>query len=339
VPGSSGHPFFAFPLPVIRNIMKKKNTILNLPFLLTACAVAVLAVISLMTGEFDISGSPEGRAMFFITRIPRTVSLLLTGAAMSVSGVVMQFITQNRMVEPTTTGTIEWAGLGLLLVYILIPSPSLFTRMTAAIVFSFAGTMIFFLMMQRIRLKSSVIVPIVGMMIGAVVSALSTFLGLQFQASQVVENWFVGSFSGVQIGRYEYLWLIVAVSIAIYLYADRIAIAGLGRDIATNLGVSYTQVVLIGTGLISLATGIVAAVIGNLPFLGLIIPNLVSMIRGDELKSNLPWVALLGMGSITLCDILSRVLIRPFEIPVSMILGTVGAAVFIVILLRQRKKG
>ncbi len=319
--------------------MRQRKKLLTIPFALTLLAVIALAIISIHTGIYNIYDSDEGRAMLFITRIPRTAALLLTGAAMSMSGIVMQFITQNKMVEPSTTGTTEWASLGLLLVSVCVPAPTLMMRMTAAIVFSFVGTMVFFLMMQKIRLKSSMIVPIVGMMLGAVVSAVTTFLSLTFQASQVVGNWFVGTFSGVQVGRYEYLWIIVVVAIAIYIYADRLAVAGLGKDIATSLGVNYNGVVLIGTMLVSLAVGVVSAVIGNVPFLGLIVPNIVSMVRGDDIKSNLPWVCLVGMGSITLCDILSRTLIKPFEIPVSMILGTAGAVIFVVILLRERKRG
>lgn len=316
-----------------------KTTLKSPGFWVALAVVIALAAVSIHVGVYDTYASAEGRAMLYITRIPRTASLLLTGMAMSVSGLVMQFITQNRMVEPTTTGTIEWAGLGLLLVYLVVPAPDLMLRMGAAIVFSFAGTMIFFLFLRRIKLKSSVIVPLVGMMLGAVVSAFSSFLGLQFQASQVIESWFVGSFSGVQTGRYEYLWLVVVVAVMIYIYADRIAVAGLGKDIATNLGVNYNRVVLTTTALISLTVGIVTAVIGNLPFLGLIIPNIVSIMRGDDVKGNLPWVALFGMGAITLCDILSRTLIMPFEVPVSLILGTAGAVVFLLLLLRQRKRG
>ncbi|MBR0093056.1 MAG: iron chelate uptake ABC transporter family permease subunit [Lachnospiraceae bacterium] len=316
-----------------------KKNLKSPAFWAALAAVIALAAVSVHTGVYDIHASEEGRAMLYITRIPRTVSLLLTGMAMSVSGLVMQFITQNRMVEPTTTGTMEWSGLGLLLIYLVVPSPGMMLRMGSAIVFSFTGTMIFFLFLQRIRLRSSVIVPLVGMMLGAVVSAVSSFLSLQFQASQVIESWFVGSFSGVQTGRYEYLWLIVIVTVLIYVYADRIAVAGLGKDVATNLGLNYNRVILTGTALISLAVGVVAAVIGNLPFLGLIVPNIVSIMRGDDVKSNLPWVALFGMGAITLCDILSRTLIAPFEVPVSLILGTAGAVVFLVILLRQRRKG
>lgn len=315
-----------------------KKRIWTKPFILAVLAVVILAVISLFTGVYDIHGQADGMEMFFITRVPRTMALMLTGAAMAMSGLVTQLITQNRMVEPTTTGTIEWAGLGLIFVYLFFPAPSLVMRMTGAIIFSFIGTMIFFLFLRRVKLRSSLIVPIIGMMLGAVISAVSTFIGLVFNMTQNIETWFVGSFAPVQVGRYEYLWIIVLVNVIIFFYADRLTLAGLGEDVATSLGVNYNKVVILGTGLISIAVGVVAAVIGNLPFLGLIVPNIVSMYRGDDLKSNLPWVCVLGMGTITLCDIISRTIIMPFEVPVSLILGTVGAAVFIVILLKQRRR-
>ncbi|UHA74997.1 ABC transporter permease [Paenibacillus sp. 481] len=313
------------------------NKIWTKSFILAIIVVITLGIISLFTGVYDIRGQADGWDMFLITRVPRTAALMLTGAAMAMAGLVMQLITQNRLVEPTTTGTIEWAGLGLLTVYLLFPAPSLVLRMTGAILFSFIGTMIFFLFLRRVKLRSSLIVPIIGLMLGAVISAVSTFLGLLYQRTQSIESWFVGSFAAVQIGRYEYLWLIVIVTILIFIFANRLTLAGLGEDVATSLGVNYGRLILFATGLISFAVGIVAAVIGNLPFLGLIVPNIVSMFRGDDLRSNLPWVCVIGMGTITFCDIISRTIIMPFEVPVSLILGTLGSAVFIAILLRQRK--
>lgn len=313
------------------------NKIWTKPFIAAIIVVIILGIISLFTGVYDLRGQDDGINMFFITRVPRTAALMLTGAAMSMSGLVMQLITQNRLVEPTTTGTIEWSGLGLLFVYLLFPAPTLVLRMTGAIIFSFIGTMIFFMFLNRVKLRSSLIVPIIGMMLGAVISAFSTFIGLTFQMTQNIESWFVGSFATVQIGRYEYLWLIIIVTGFIFIYADKLTLAGLGQDVATSLGVNYNRIVIIGTGLISFTVGIVTAVIGNLPFLGLIVPNIVSMYRGDNLRSNLPWVCVLGMGVITLCDIISRIIIMPFEVPVSLILGTVGSVVFIIILLRQRR--
>lgn len=314
-----------------------RKKIFTVPFVLALLAVTALGVISLFTGVYDIWGQADGRDMFFITRVPRTIALMLTGAAMAMTGLIMHLVTRNKMVEPTTIGTTEWTGLGLLAVYLLVPGPSLVLRMTGAIVFSFAGTMIFFLFLRRVRLRSSLIVPIMGLMLGAVISALSTFVTLYFNMSQVIENWFIGSFAPVQIGRYEYLWIIVVVTVIIFLYANRLTIAGLGEEVATTLGVNYNRLIVLANALIAVCVGIVAAVIGNIPFLGLIVPNVISMIRGDDLRSNLPWVCLTGMGTIILCDIIARVVIMPFEVPVSLILGTVGAVVFILILLRQRR--
>jgi iron complex transport system permease protein len=237
--------------------LSKQNRIWTKSFMIAVFGVLILGVISLFTGVYDIQGQEDGLEMFFITRVPRTAALMLTGAAMSMSGLVMQLLTQNRLVEPTTTGTIEWAGLGLVFVYLLFPGATLVQRMSGAIVFSFIGTMIFFLFLRRVKLRSSLIVPIIGMMLGAVISAISTFVGLVFQMTQNIETWFVGSFASIQIGRYEFLWLIIIVTIFIFIYADRLTLAGLGEDVSKSLGLNYNKIVLLGTGLISLAVGIV----------------------------------------------------------------------------------
>ncbi|MFE7603803.1 ABC transporter permease [Brachybacterium paraconglomeratum] len=302
-------------------------------------AVALLLVVSLLTGVYDVLGAENGGEMFAITRIPRTIALVLAGAAMSMSGLIMQLMTQNRFVEPSTTGTTEWAGLGLILVMVLVPTAGLLTKMGVAIVFSFVGTMVFFLFLRRVTLRSSLIVPIIGIMLGAVVGSVSTFVALQFDALQNLGVWFAGSFTSVLRGSYEVLWIVLAVGVAVFVVADRLTVAGLGEDIATNVGVNYRRVVLLGTGLVAIATGVVTVVVGNLPFLGLIVPNVVSMIRGDDLRSNLPWVCLLGIAIVTICDLIGRTIIMPFEVPVSLILGIVGAAVFIALLLRQRRHG
>ena len=211
--------------------------------------------------------------------------------------------------------------------------------MIVAVAFAFVGTMVFFVFLRRVTLRSSLIVPIIGIMLGAVVSSISSFVALQFDALQNLGVWFAGSFTSVLRGQYEVLWIVLAVGVAVFFVADRLTVAGLGEDIATNVGVNYQQVVLLGTGLVAIATGVVTVVVGNLPFLGLIVPNVVSMIRGDDLRSNLPWVCLLGIAVVTVCDLIGRTIIMPFEVPVSLILGIVGAAVFITMILRQRRRG
>ena len=300
--------------------------------------VLLLALISISTGAYSIRENHEGWKMIFITRIPRTLSLMLTGAAMSMSGIVMQLITQNKLVEPTTTGTIEWAGFGLILAYLLVPSASLFLRTTSAIIFSFVGSMIFFFLLRNIKLKSSLFVPVLGIMMGAVVSAVSTFVALEFNMTQSLEVWFAGSFAPMQRGRYEYLYFIILITIAIYIYADQLTLAGLGEDVATNLGLNYKKIILWANVLISIATGLVASVVGNVPFLGILVPNLVSMYRGDHLRENLPYTCLLAMIIIMLADIIGRTIIAPFEVPVSLILGSIGSIGFLIILFSKGGK-
>ncbi|MEJ1088123.1 iron chelate uptake ABC transporter family permease subunit [Microbacterium sp. Mu-80] len=310
----------------------------SLPLIIALILTAGLLVLSVFTGVADITDTTgRGHEFTWITRIPRTIALVLAGASMAMAGLIMQLMTQNRFVEPTTVGTTEWAGLGMLLTYVLIPMPSLMLRMTIAIVFAFVGTLIFFLFLRRVTLKSSLIVPIIGIMFGAVISAVSTFIALQYDLLQTLGAWFAGRFTGIEVGRYEPLWIVAIVAVIVVIVADRFTVAGLGKDVATNAGLNYERVVLLGVGLVAIVTGVVTVVIGALPFLGLIVPNVVSMIRGDNLRTNIPWVFLTGIWIVTVCDIIGRVIIMPFEVPVSLVLGAVGAVVFVFLLLRTRR--
>lgn len=143
----------------------------------------------------------------------------------------------------------------------------------------------------------------------------------------------------VMKGRYELIWIVLIVTIIAFIIADKFTVVGLGKDIATNVGINYDRIILIGVTIVAVITGVVAVVIGSLPFLGLIVPNVISMIRGDNLRTNLPWVCLAGIWTVGICDIVGRIIIAPFEIPVATILSIVGAIGFIAILLHQRKRG
>ncbi|MGX6509442.1 ABC transporter permease [Rhodococcus sp. SJ-2] len=318
-------------------LARTRDTLFDWKLLLGFLGVGVLLIASLFTGVFDIFGGDFGWEMFSITRIPRTIALVLAGAAMAMSGLVMQLLTQNRFVEPTTTGTTEWASLGLLIMLIVFPTAGLMPRMIGAIVAAFIGTMVFFLFLRRVQLSSSLIVPIVGIMLGAVVGSITTYIALATDKLQSLGIWFAGSFTSIIKGQYEVLWIVAIVALLVFVVADRFTVAGLGEDVATNVGLNYNRIILLGTGLIAIATGVVTVVVGALPFLGLIVPNIVSMFRGDDLRSNLPWVCLLGIAIVTVCDLIGRTIIMPFEIPVSLILGVVGSVVFISLLLRSRR--
>lgn len=307
------------------------------PWALAAAVVVVvgLLVASLAVGVYDISGREFGSEMFWITRVPRTLALVLAGAAMAVSGLVMQMLTQNRFVDATTSGTTEWAALGLLVTVLVVPDASMITRMAVSSVSAFIGVMLFMLILRRIVIRTTLIVPLVGIMLGAVVSAVTTFLAAQFNLLQMLATWFMGSFTQVVRGRYEVLWIVGIVTVLVFVLADRITVAGLGKDVATNVGLNYERILFLGTGLVAIASGVTTVAVGFLPFLGLVVPNIVSMMRGDNVRSNLPWVCLGGIGLVVACDLIGRLIIMPFEVPVSMVLGLVGAVVFITLLRRK----
>ena len=309
--------------------------LLDTKLLAGIAVVGALLTVSLMVGQYDILGSEEGTEMFWITRVPRTIALVLSAMAMAMSGMVMQLLTQNKFVEPTTTGTTEWAGLGLLVALYFIPNSSLTVRMIVAVIFAFIGTMVFFFFLRKVTLKSSLVVPIIGIMLGAVISSISTFFAMKTDMLQSLGIWFAGSYTSIIRGQYEVLWTVGIVVVAVFIFADRLTIAGLGKDIAVNVGLNYERIVLLGVGLVAIASGVVTVVVGMLPFLGLIVPNLVSMVRGDDLRSNLPWVCLVGVAVVTICDIIGRTIIAPFEMPVSVILGIVGAFVFVALIAKK----
>ncbi|MFH8617149.1 iron chelate uptake ABC transporter family permease subunit [Streptomyces sp. NPDC017979] len=315
----------------------------RLPLLLAALGVLALVTASLFVGSYDIDlhalfTDPDARNMFLISRVPRTLALVLAAAAMAVSGVIMQMLVQNRFVEPTTTGTSEWAALGVLLLTLLAPTASPLVKMGAASAFAFAGALVFLVVLSRIALKSQVIVPIVGIMLGALISSLTLYIASSNQLLQTLATWRSGGFSSIVRGNYEPLWVVGAVVVGLYLAADRFTIAGLGRDTATSLGLPYRSIMFVGLTMVALATGVTTVVVGFIPFLGLIVPNLVSMVRGDDIRRNLPWVVLSSVALLIACDLVGRLVVAPLEIPATVVLGAVGAVVFVVMILRQREK-
>ncbi|ADD78114.1 FatD [Pantoea ananatis LMG 20103] len=306
--------------------------------------LSTLVMLSLVTGVtrvslIDLWHDAEMREILFVSRFPRTVALVLAGSAMSVAGQIMQMLTQNRFVEPSVVGTTQSASLGLLLVMVWYPAAPVIIKMCIASLFALAGTVLFMLLIQRIRQKSAFIVPLAGIMLGAVFSSVTTFLGMQFDILQSLGSWESGDFSSVMQGRYELIWIVGLITLLAALIADRFTVAGLGQDFSVNVGLNYRQIQLTGMAMIAIVSGVVIVVVGVLPFLGLVVPNIVSMIFGDNLRRTVPWVAMTGAILVLSCDILGRLIIYPFEVPVSALLGVLGAAVFLVLIIKGRRYG
>ena len=310
--------------------------------------VAVMAVISLFIGVGDVSlhalfysresvdGSPgSALELLLVSRIPRTIAIVLAGMSMAVAGMIMQMLTRNRFVEPSTAGTVESASLGILLVILFAPEAPVFVKMLVASVTAVAGTALFLRILRSIPLRSVLVVPLVGIMLGGVVSAITTFIAYRFDLLQSLNSWTTGDFSGVLRGRYELLWIAFALTVVAYIAADRFTVAGLGEDFTTNLGLNYRRVVTLGLIIVSMVSASVVVTVGMIPFLGLIVPNIVSMFIGDNMRRALPWIAVLGAGLVLACDIAGRLIRFPYEIPIGTMMGVVGSVIFLYLLLRR----
>lgn len=306
--------------------------------------VTGLAAASLFVGVSDVSlsgilgGQDRDWLVLVELRIPRMLALVLSGAAMAIAGLLMQIVIRNRFIEPSNAGTMESAGLGLLVMALVAPAAPVMVKMAVGAAFALAGTALFLAILRRVPLRDPMLVPLIGILLSGVIYAGTAFLAYRFDVLQSLLAWTQGDLSGVLRGRYELLWLGAAVAALAWVAADRFTVAGLGRDMASSLGLAHGRVVALGLTIVALVTAVVVVSVGRIPFLGLIVPNIVSLALGDNMRRAVPWVAVSGAGLVLVCDILGRVIRAPYEIPVGTVMGLIGSAVFLVLIIRGGRR-
>ncbi|TYC48542.1 iron chelate uptake ABC transporter family permease subunit [Rhodobacterales bacterium] len=308
-----------------------------------ACLLS-LVVLSLLTGVADLGldgVSPAATLeLLLISRLPRTLAALLAGASLAVAGTIMQMLARNRFVEPTTAGTAECAALGLLVVTVLAPDTTLFMKMIAASASALAGTAVFLILIRKLPPTQPLMIPLTGIVFGGVVGAATTYIAYETDLLQYAGIWMTGEFSGVIRGRYELLWGSGLALLAAYLFADRFTIAGMGKDVSVSLGLNYSQILWIGLLIVSLITAFTVITVGMLPFVGLVVPNIVRRMMGDNTRRVLPLVALMGGMLVLASDVIGRVIRYPYEIPAATIFGVAGTVIFLWLLFsRQPQHG
>lgn len=298
---------------------------------------ALLCVTSLLVGARQLEWSGDAWLTLTASRLPRLAALVLTGVGLSVCGVILQHLVRNKFVEPATSGGLDAAKLGILLSLALVPAASVAVRMLFALVVCFAAGLVFVLLIRRIQFKNTVLVPVIGLMYGGVLSAIAEFYAYRHNIMQSMQGWLLGDFSRVVQGSYEIIYLILPIVALTYLYAHRFTLVGMGEGMATSLGLNYPATVALGLLLVAVTVSATVISVGAIPFVGLVIPNLVALRYGDNLGRTLPIVALSGASLLLACDILGRVLIYPFEVPIGLTAGSVGGVLFLALIIwRQR---
>ena len=303
----------------------------------------LLVIISIKIGviEFKYSdlfkGDEKALSLLFSSRLPRTLAIILSASSLSIAGLIMQSIGHNNFISPSTIGTSDAALLGILISYIVFGSQSLGFKLLFAFIFAFISTILLIQILNRLKLKEPIYVPLVGMMYGSIIASFSTFIAHQFDASQVLSSISLGTFTTMTKGRYELLWIIVIPLMISFIYATQFSLIRLGQDFALNLGLKVKQVVLIGLIIVSIVSASTFVTVGPLPFIGLIIPNLIRIYYGDNLKRSMFDIALFGSIYVLINDIISRLIIFPYEVSVGFTMGITGSIIFIWLIMRGRK--
>ena len=304
-----------------------------------------LSLASLFLGVLDLdaaeilSGNLEQIEILLISRLPRLLAILCTGIGMSVAGLIMQQLCMNKFVSPTTGATISSAQFGILLALLFMPSSTLWGRAIFAFLAAIAGTWIFVWFIQRIQFNDVVMVPLVGIMFGNVVSGVTNFLAYKYEMTQALSTWLVGHFSLVLRGRYELVYLIVPLVTLAFLFANHFNIVGMGKDFSKNLGVHYNAVLFMGLTIAAMITASVVVVVGSISYIGLIVPNVVAMFKGDRIRGTLVDTALFGAVFVLACDMIGRTVIAPYELPIELIVGILGSLLFVALLFYRLRHG
>lgn len=305
----------------------------------------VLSICSLFVGVIDITpaalltGDLEQMEIFLISRLPRLLAILCTGVGMSVAGLIMQQLCMNKFVSPTTGATLSSAQFGILLALLFMPTSTLWSRAIFAFATATLGTWIFVWFIQRIQFKDVVMVPLVGIMFGNVIGGITNYLAYQYEMTQALSSWLVGHFSLVIRGRYEIVYLVVPLVILAFAFANHFNIVGMGRDFSKNLGVHYNFVLFLGLTIAAMITASVVVVVGSISYIGLIVPNVVAMFKGDKIRGTLVDTALFGSIFVLACDMIGRTVIFPYELPIELIVGILGSIIFIGLLLYRLNHG
>ena len=320
--------------------MKKSGITIGL-----AVSLLILSILSLFIGVIDLdtlsllSGDVRQLRILIISRLPRLLALLCTGIGMSVAGLIMQQLCMNKFVSPTTGATISSAQFGILLALLFMPDSTLWGRALFAFAAAVAGTWGFVWFIQRIQFKDVVMVPLVGIMFSNIIGGITNFLAYKFEMTQALSTWLTGHFSLVLKGRYELVYLAVPLVILAFLYANHFNIVGMGRDFSKNLGVNYSVILFMGLTIAAMITASVVVVVGAVSYIGLIVPNVVSLFKGDNIRGTLADTALFGALFVLVCDMAGRIVIAPYELPIELIIGIIGSILFIMLLFYRLRGG
>ncbi|HBA3653241.1 TPA: vitamin B12 ABC transporter permease BtuC [Escherichia coli] len=312
----------------------------NIRWLLCLSVLMLLALLlSLCAGEQWISPgdwfSPRGELFVWQIRLPRTLAVLLVGAALAISGAVMQALFENPLAEPGLLGVSNGAGVGLIAAVLLgqgqLPNWALGLC-------AIAGALIITLILLRFarRHLSTSRLLLAGVALGIICSALMTW-AIYFSTSVDLRQlmyWMMGGFGGVDWRQSWLMLALIPVLLWICCQSRPMNMLALGEISARQLGLPlwfWRNVLVAATGWM---VGVSVALAGAIGFIGLVIPHILRLCGLTDHRVLLPGCALAGAGALLLADVVARLALAAAELPIGVVTATLGAPVFIWLLLK-----
>ncbi|WP_394121157.1 FecCD family ABC transporter permease [Planococcus donghaensis] len=319
-------------------------------FILSLLALVLTLIVSLIFGAADISLKEVGLALFSTSssdgigvireiRLPREIAAIFVGAALAVSGAMMQGMTRNPLADPGLLGLTAGANAALAFTLAFIPAANYFGIMIACFIGAAAGAaLVFGIGVAKKGGFSPFRIVLAGAAISAFLTAIAEGIGLYFNISKNVSQWTAGGLIGTSWGQLQVVVPFIAVALLVALLLSRqLTILSLSEEAAIGLGQRTAQVKAILFVIITLLAGAAVALAGNMAFIGLMIPHVVRAIVGTDYRFIIPMSAVAGAIFMLLADLIGRTINAPFETPVAAIIAIIGLPFFLIIVRKGGK--
>ncbi|OXS57568.1 iron ABC transporter [Cohnella sp. CIP 111063] len=285
------------------------------------------------------SGMGDKALMLREIRIPREVGAILVGAAFAVSGAVMQGVTRNPLADPGLLGLTSGANLALAIGIAFIPGLDYFGIMIACFIGAAAGSaLVIALGSMRQGSLSPIRIVLAGAAVSAFLYAIADGLGLIFKISKDVSMWTAGGLIGTTWGQLQTIAPVILVGLVATLFmSNQVTLLSLSDEVATGLGQKLAQIKAIMFVLIVLLTGASVALVGNMAFVGLMIPHIVRRFVGTDYRYILPFSVFAGASFMLIADTIGRTLNSPYETPVAAVVAMLGLPFFLFVVRKGGK--
>ena len=299
------------------------------------------ADISLKDVWFALTFQTTGESISIIheIRLPREIAAIFVGAALAISGAMMQGMTRNPLADPGLLGLTAGANAALAITIAFIPSANYFWLMIACFIGAAIGAlMVFGIGAMKRGGFSPMRIVLAGAAVSAFLFAIAEGIGIYFKVSKDVSMWTAGGMIGTSWGQLQVVIPFITIGILISLMLSKqLTILSLNEDTAVGLGQKTAQLKVILFIVITLLAGAAVALAGNMAFIGLMVPHVVRAIVGTDYRYILPMSAISGAIFMLFADTLGRTINAPFETPVAAIVAMMGLPFFLLIVRKGGK--